>query len=136
MSAIEQVPVYGLNQDACLDAPMRLVSREEARAMKRDKLGWFISSGKAFRLAERLPEIVESFSVRKLGSLEVTAATITLQETRANVGLVDDRVRNPRETVRRAQAKVRLYPRILDTLAPLAGGCWLNSESITVTAQA
>jgi hypothetical protein len=136
MSAIEQIPVYGLNQDAGLDAPLKLVSREEARAMKRENAGWFISSGKAFRLAERIPEIAQTISICALGSLDITAATITLQETRANVGLVDDRVRNPREAVRRAQAKVRLYPHILDVLAPLARGSWLNPECLTVTAQA
>jgi len=136
MSAIEMVPVYGLNQDACLDAPLKHVSREEARAMKREKLGWFISSGKAFRLAERVEEAVEEFSPRKLGSLDITAATITLQETQANVGLVDERVRNPREMIRRAQAKVRLYPFIFDQRAHTAGGSWLRPDSLIVTAEA
>jgi hypothetical protein len=136
MSAMEQVPVYGLNQDACLDAPMKLVSREEARAMKRDRLGWFISSGKAFRLAERLPEIVEAFSIRALGALDITAATITLAETKANVGEFDRIVKNEREATRRAQAKVRLYNHVFDALAPVARGYWTNPESFTVTAQA
>jgi hypothetical protein len=126
MSAIEQVPVFGLNQDAHVDSPLNFVSREEAREMKRGEQGWFINNGRAFRLAERITTpTIEDLPIRKMGSLDITASTITLRETQANVGLVDERVRNPREAVRMAQAKVRLYPRIFDTLAARAGGSWI-----------
>jgi len=136
MSAIEQVPVFGLNQDSRSDKPIKFVTREEARTMKKQKLGWFISSGKEFRLADRIPE-VEVVSIYALSKLDRAAVTITLQETQANVGIVDEnRIRNPREMIRRAQAKVRWYPHILDNLAPLSGGSWLNSENLCVTAQA
>ena len=91
--------------------------------MKRGGDGWFIDHGKAFRLLERAPEVEITDPRRVLGSIE-SAATITVAEMRANVGDVDESVRNPRETVRRAQAKIKLYPFIFDRLAPGARCDW------------
>jgi hypothetical protein len=39
-----------------------------------------------------------------------TSGAICNSEMLANAGIVDPRVRNPREAIRRAQAKVWLYP--------------------------
>ena len=46
-----------------------------------------------------------------------TSGAICKSEMLANAGIVDPRVRNPREATRRARAKVRLYPFIFDELA-------------------
>ena len=95
--------------------------------MKRGGIGWFIDHGKAFRLLKRAPELpIMDHPRRVLGSIE-SAATITVSEMRANVGDVDESVRNPRETVKRAQAKVKLYPFIFDRLASAARCDWAQA---------
>lgn len=134
MSAKESIPVFGLNQDDACDTPMRHVSREEARQMKREKQGWFICNGKAFRVAERIEVLAQLDTARRLSAQDVAASTITISELRANAGLVDDRVRNPRETVHRARAKVRVYRHVLDSKNPTARGVWINPCAIAVSA--
>jgi hypothetical protein len=126
MKTHAEVPVFHLDSDCQVDAPSHFVPRSEARIMKRRGDGWFIDHGKAFRLLERAPEVEITDPRRVLGSIE-SAATITVAEMRANVGDVDESVRNPRETVRRAQAKIKLYPFIFDRLAPGARCDWLVS---------
>ncbi|MGC1647696.1 MAG: hypothetical protein WA741_17890 [Candidatus Sulfotelmatobacter sp.] len=50
-------------------------------------------------------------------------------EMLANTGIVDPRVRNPREAIRRARAKLRLYPFIFDELAFAQTGDWHDSDA-------
>jgi hypothetical protein len=112
MRTLEAVPVFYLEQDSSCDAPCKSVSRAEAREMKKGGAGWFIDHGKAFRLAGRTP-ITASSPVERAGSLE-TAATISKAEMLANVGIFERLVRNEREATRRAQAKIRIYPFIVE----------------------
>jgi hypothetical protein len=134
MKTKAEVPVFYLDDDCQSVAPCKLVSRTEARTMKHGGVGWFIDHGKAFRLLERAPEDTVLDPRRVLGSIE-SAATITVAEMRANVGDVDESVRNPRETVRRAQAKIKLYPFIFDRRAPGARCDWFgNTFPVQVSA--
>ncbi len=132
MKSLEAVPVFYLEQDSSCDPPVELVSREKAREMKKAGLAFFIDHGKSMRLLGRAP--VQEIIPERPGALD-TAATISKAEMLANVGLFERQVRNERETTRRAQAKVRLYPHILDSLAPMARGFWPTS-ALTVIAEA
>ena len=111
----DAVPVFYLNQDHSCEKPIQIVSRAEARQMKKSGVGWFCSNGKVFQLAERIPVVVEP--ERITSTWTETSGAICKSEMLANAGIVDPRVRNPREVIRRARAKVRLYPSIFDDLA-------------------
>jgi hypothetical protein len=113
----ERVAVYYLNAAVDLgDAPLYLISRAEARELKRTGLGWFINHGRAMRLAARAPVAADPESAI-LPTWAESPRAISAGEMCANVGIVDHRVRNRRETIRRARAKVRLYPVIFDALS-------------------
>jgi hypothetical protein len=52
------VPIFYTGQDATWQQPVKIVPREEARAMKEKQLGVFVSSGRAFVLFKRDPAMV------------------------------------------------------------------------------
>ena len=120
MSSLTMVPVFYLDQDSSWQQPHELVSRDRARRLKSTGVGVFIEHGRAFRLHQ--PSPLPSISLTP-GQIE-TATTLTVSEIQANVGITpgDPGVPPNRELVRRAQFKVRLYPRIFDNLAVLAHG--------------
>jgi hypothetical protein len=119
MSSLAVVPVYYLDQDASWQPPCREVSRIEARRLKQAGAGVFIEHGRAFRLKDPAPPLPISFLP---GPLE-TAATITLSEIQANVGIAP----SP-QLVARAQRKIRCYPHVFDELAVLARGSWIRPQ--------
>lgn len=115
MSSLAMVKVFYLDQDASWQPPCREVSRIEARRLKQAGAGVFIEHGRAFRLKEPSPPPPCGFLA---GPLE-TAATITLSEIEANVGIAP----SPNLVIR-AQHKIRAYPHVFDQLAVLARGSW------------
>lgn len=83
--------------------------------MKKAGDGYFICHGRKFRLFEEESKL-ESF----LAPSGTTApSTISLSEVLANVGITEEW--HPIGTVRRAREKIRVYPYVGDTQAPLAG---------------
>jgi hypothetical protein len=119
MSAKAEVPVFYTGQDDCEESPCRIVPRAEARLLKKQGLGYFESHGRQFRLFEECPKI-EAF-LPPSGTTQ--PSTISYDEVRANVGITKETERYPTRTIRRAQEKVRVYPFIADTQAPLARAC-------------
>jgi hypothetical protein len=119
MSSLAAVPVFYLDQDASWQAPCREVSRIEARRLKQAGAGVFIEHGRAFRLKESAPPPPCGFLP---GTLE-TAATISLSEIQANVGIAP----TPNLVIR-AQQKIRAYPNVFDQLACLARGAWVRPQ--------
>jgi hypothetical protein len=117
MSAKSEVPVFFRDQDELSEPPCRVDSRDECRRMKKAGLGYFICHGRAFRLFGECPKIVAT-SPPPSGTTQ--ASTITYDEVRANVGITDETERYPSRAIRRAQAKIRVYPFIGDVQAPLA----------------
>ena len=110
-----EVPVFYRDQDE-LEAPCRVILRDEARKLKKDGLGYFISHGRQFRLYASEPKI-EAF-LPPSGTTQ--PSTISLSELLANVGITADWEVNPIGKIRRARAKIRLYPHVGDEQAPLA----------------
>jgi len=116
MSAKSEVPVFYRDQDELSESPCRVDSREECRRLKKAGLGYFISHGRAFRLFGESPKIATT----PPPSGTTQASTITYDEVRANVGITEETERYPTRAIRRAQAKIRVYPFIGDVRAPLA----------------
>lgn len=103
------------DQDETFDPPCRIASRDECRLMKKAGDGYFICHGRKFRLFEEEPKL-ENFLAPSGTS---APSTISLAEVLANVGITEDW--QPVGTIRRAQEKIRVYPFVGDTQAPLAG---------------
>jgi hypothetical protein len=119
MSSLAVVPVFYYDQDSSWQEPYRTVSRQEARCMKQTGAFFFIDHGRALRSKLPRPPLPVSF----LPGLLETAATITLSEIEANVGIAPTRA-----LVEQAQQKVRAYPHIFDNLAVLARGSWMRPQ--------
>jgi hypothetical protein len=116
MSAQMEVPVFYRDQDESLEAPCRVISRDEARKLKKLGLGYFIAHGRQFRLHEIEPKIETLLPP----SGTTQASTISLSELLANVGITEAGELDHIGKVRRARIKIRLYPHVGDEQAPLA----------------
>jgi hypothetical protein len=126
MSSLAVVNVFYQDQDSTWMQPCRMVSRIEARRLKQCGAGSFIDHGRAFRLKEPTPPL----PIALLPGLLKAAATITLAEIEANVGITEGgEPGTPANAnlVRRAQFKIAAYPHIFDDLAVTARGSWLRS---------
>ena len=121
MPKTDQVPVFFRDQDDVCESPAHIWTREDCRA-KRNLAGKFENSGRTFRLFAARPQVfpVSASSLKSSNVIEV-ADTISFSEVLANVGIAGN-VGDPpdRRLVKRAQAKVRLYPQIHDDQAVLA----------------
>ena len=118
MSSKTLVPVFYLSQDSSWEVPCRTVPREEARRLKMIGAGYFIDSGRSFRLKESAPPPPLNLLA---GPLE-TSATITLSEIQANVGITlggDVGIPADKNLVLRAQFKIAAYPFTWDKHSPL-----------------
>ncbi len=125
------VPVYYLEQDRSWMKPCREVSREAARKLKDIGAGKFVDNGRSFQLNQGTPLAYADYQAEHLPPAPLNVAeTITFAEIQANVGITaggEPGWPADRNTVRRAQQKIRAYPHIFDDLAVVARGSWLKS---------
>lgn len=113
------VPVFRHGQDATFDPPCKIIPHAEARQLKKQGRGYFISHGRAMRLCDSHPIIdPPELAAFPPSSGAPIGSTISFAEMKANAGIVEDW--EPIGTIRRAQYKVRMYPVTGDTHAPLA----------------
>ena len=119
MSAQTEVPVFYLDQDESFDPPCRVQSRDECRLMKKAGEGFFISHGRKFRLYEKTPVLASTLDP----SGAPAPSTISLAEMQANVGITESWEIDPFGKIARAREKIRVYPFVGDTQAPLARSC-------------
>ncbi len=118
--------------------PCREVSRDAARKLKDIGAGKFVDNGRSFQLNQATPVAPVFIDAECLAPAPLsTAETITFAEIQANVGITSGGEPGwpaDRNTVRRAQQKIRAYPHIFDDLAVVARGSWLKSPIRIVVA--
>jgi hypothetical protein len=123
------VPCFYREQNALWEKPARLLPRSDVHELKRQNIGKFINNGKAFRLNQCSPATSRRFSpfrITKPGTFE-SHSSISFEEMEANLGIVEETVRNPRAVIMMAQEKVAWYPHVYDENAVLARGLWLSA---------
>jgi hypothetical protein len=122
--ASPDIPAF-LWEQGDTEKPYCLLTRDQAREMKRLGRGKFENHGKTFRLLDSVPELPGFFVVSE--SVE-SSESISLAEMKANVGITENDPEQPalRGVVHHAQQKVRAIGRRLegtfDDKSPLAFG--------------
>lgn len=122
----DPVPCFFREQDDTWERPGKgVLTRAQCREMKTLGLGKFENHGRTFRLFEaalnREPIFPNDDFTRP--SSADSDCCISFAEMQANVGIVDDGVRNPRGLIAAAQEKVRWYQHVT-TYPDLARGSW------------
>lgn len=136
MPTVAEVPVFWRDQDRVREKPHTTWTRIECRA-KKNISGQFCDHGRSFMLFAPRPKIYPVSAADLLSSnILPDASTISNEELLANVGIAGPsgmREPAPRHLVRRAQQKIRAYPRVHDELAVVGHGRWYDSSVIQVT---
>lgn len=129
MPKTDLVPCFYREQNVLWERPAKQVLRSEAHELKRQNIGKFINNGKAFRLKQSAPATGRRFlpfRITKPGTID-SHCSISYEEMQANLGIVEETVRNPRAVIMMAQEKIAWYPHVYDEQATLARGFWLSA---------
>ncbi len=133
MAKSDLVSCFFKEQDDTWEKPARLLTRAELKE-KKALLGKYENNGRTFRLFECRPielRVYRDDSPDQSSAIE-SDTSISFAEMLANVGIVDDGVRNPRGVILLAQEKIRWYGKIFDQQAVLARGSWLGTNYLQV----
>jgi hypothetical protein len=121
------INTFYFDQDDATDTPCCVLTRAQARGMRREGRGKYENNGKTFRLFDRSPRSQRTFQVSESPG---SKPTISTAEMKANVGITEDEPDRPanRAVVKRAQQKIRAIGRrelgTYDDRSPLAFGSY------------
>jgi len=126
------VPAF-LWEQSDTEKPYCLLTRDQAREMKRAGRGKFENHGHSFRLLDSVPHEATGFFITSEST--ESSESISLAEMKANVGITENDPEQPalRGVVHHAQQKVRAIGRRLegtfDDKSPLAFGSAPNTQN-------